>query len=184
MNITALEIPDVLVFEPKVFEDQRGHFFESFNYRKFAEIVGRNVEFVQDNQSRSSRSVLRGLHYQVDQAQGKLVRVIEGEIFDVAVDLRKFSPTFGKWVGVNLSSENRKQLWIPEGFAHGFLVLSETADVLYKTTDYWAPLHERTILWSDPTIDIYWPLLGEPITSLKDSAGNLFENSEVFECKS
>jgi dTDP-4-dehydrorhamnose 3,5-epimerase len=151
MNATRLAIPDVVLFEPRVFGDDRGFFFESFNHRRFEEVIGRKVEFVQDNHSRSAKNVLRGLHYQVKQAQGKLVRVTAGSVFDVAVDLRKDSPTFGQWVGEILSAENKKQLWIPEGFAHGFVVLSESAEFLYKTTDYWAPEHERCIVWNDPT---------------------------------
>ncbi|QDZ28861.1 dTDP-4-dehydrorhamnose 3,5-epimerase [Noviherbaspirillum sp. UKPF54] len=180
MKVTSLAIPDVLVLEPRVFSDDRGFFFESFNQRQFNDAVGRAVAFVQDNHSRSSKNVLRGLHYQIQQPQGKLVRVVEGEVFDVAVDLRKSSPTFGQWVGEILSAENKKQLWIPEGFAHGFLVLSERADFLYKTTDYWAPEYERCILWSDAEVAIEWPLHGQPVMSGKDQAGNSFANAGVF----
>lgn len=180
MHVFPAAIPDVLVLEPKVFGDHRGFFFESFNARAFAEMTGLQREFVQDNHSRSSKGVLRGLHYQIEQPQGKLVRVVVGEVFDVAVDLRKASPTFGQWAGERLSAENKKQLWIPEGFAHGFLVLSETAEFLYKTTDYYAPQHERTLLWSDPAIGVQWPLCGEPNLAMKDKAGRLFTEAEVF----
>ncbi|BBP38132.1 dTDP-4-dehydrorhamnose 3,5-epimerase [Escherichia coli] len=170
MNVIKTEIPDVLIFEPKVFGDERGFFFESFNQKVFEEAVGRKVEFVQDNHSKSCKGVLRGLHYQLEPyAQGKLVRCVVGEVFDVAVDIRKSSPTFGKWVGVNLSAENKRQLWIPEGFAHGFLVLSETAEFLYKTTNYYAPTSDRGLAWHDPDIKIDWPLINEPIVSEKDS---------------
>ncbi|HCT5503990.1 TPA: dTDP-4-dehydrorhamnose 3,5-epimerase, partial [Escherichia coli] len=158
MNVIKTEIPDVLIFEPKVFSDERGFFFESFNQKVFEEAVGRKVKFVQDNHSKSSKGVLRGLHYQLEPyAQAKLVRCMVGEVFDVAVDIRKSSPTFGKWVGVNLSAENKHQLWIPEGFAHGFLVLSNTAEVLYKTNNYYNKENERNIIWNDNTIDIDWP---------------------------
>lgn len=180
MNATRLAIPDVIVFEPKVFGDDRGFFFESFNERIFEEAVGHSVRFVQDNHSRSVRGVLRGLHYQIQQPQGKLVRVTQGEVFDVAVDIRKSSPTFGKWVGVHLTAENKKQLWIPEGFAHGFVVLSENAEFLYKTTDYWAPQHERSLAWDDRTIGIDWPINAEPTLSGKDQKAVTFENAEVF----
>ncbi|HFI1721081.1 TPA: dTDP-4-dehydrorhamnose 3,5-epimerase, partial [Escherichia coli] len=160
MNVIKTEIPDVLIFEPKVFSDERGFFFESFNQKVFEEAVGRKVKFVQDNHSKSSKGVLRGLHYQLEPyAQAKLVRCMVGEVFDVAVDIRKSSPTFGKWVGVNLSAENKHQLWIPEGFAHGFLVLSNTAEVLYKTNNYYNKENERNIIWNDNTIDIDWPEL-------------------------
>ncbi|EEN6337994.1 dTDP-4-dehydrorhamnose 3,5-epimerase, partial [Salmonella enterica] len=163
------EIPDVLIFEPKVFSDERGFFMESFNQKVFEEAVGRKIEFVQDNHSKSTKGVLRGLHYQVEPyAQGKLVRCIAGEVFDVAVDIRKDSETFGKWVGVNISSENKRQLWIPEGFAHGFLVLSDSADFLYKTSNYYSPIHERGIVWNDPTININWPINIDKILSEKD----------------
>lgn len=180
MHATALDIPDVIVFEPKVFGDDRGFFFESFNHRVFEEVVGRAVEFVQDNHSRSAKGVLRGLHYQIQQPQGKLVRVISGEVFDVAVDLRKRSATFGKWVAVHLSAENKKQLWIPEGFAHGFVVLSQSAEFLYKTTDYWAPEHERSLAWNDPSIGIEWPMIEPPALSAKDQKAVGFDVAEVF----
>ena len=174
-------IPEVVVVEPKVFGDDRGFFFESFNRARFAEAVGRDVEFVQDNHSLSSRGVLRGLHYQLPNPQGKLVRAVRGEVFDVAVDLRRGSPTFGRWVGERLSAENKRQLWIPEGFAHGFLVLSEQAEFLYKTTDYWHPEHERCIRWDDPTLAIAWPLQGgAPTVSAKDAAGVSFGAAPAF----
>jgi dTDP-4-dehydrorhamnose 3,5-epimerase len=171
MNVVRTEIADVLILEPKVFEDDRGFFFESFNQRVFEAAVGGPVTFVQDNHSKSKKNVLRGLHYQVEQPQGKLVRAVSGAIYDVAVDIRPSSPTFGRWVGVELTADNKRQLWIPPGLAHGFLVLSETAEVLYKATDYYAPAHERTILWSDPTLGIAWPLEGQPQVSGKDAAG-------------
>jgi dTDP-4-dehydrorhamnose 3,5-epimerase len=180
MNPAATALPDVLLFEPTVHEDQRGFFFESFNQREFDAAIGRGVRFVQDNHSRSAKHVLRGLHYQLRQPQGKLVRVAAGEVFDVAVDLRRSSPTFGKFVGAVLSAENRKQLWIPEGFAHGFLVLSETADFLYKTTDYYAPADQQSVLWNDPDIGIDWPIDGEPTLSARDRAGIPFSKAEVF----
>lgn len=180
MHIKPTAIPDVFIIEPKVFGDDRGYFYESFNARRFKELTGIAAHFVQDNHSKSARNVLRGLHYQIQQPQGKLVRVIAGEVFDVAVDLRKKSPTFGHWVGVTLSAENKRQLWIPEGFAHGFVVISEAAEFLYKTTDYWAPEHERTILWNDPAIGIQWPLTVEPILSGKDQAGTSLQIAEVF----
>ncbi|ECE1267502.1 dTDP-4-dehydrorhamnose 3,5-epimerase [Salmonella enterica] len=170
MNVIKTEIPDVLIFEPKVFSDERGFFMESFNQKVFEEAVGRKIDFVQDNHSKSTKGVLRGLHYQVEPyAQGKLVRCIAGEVFDVAVDIRKDSETFGKWVGVNISSENKRQLWIPEGFAHGFLVLSDSADFLYKTSNYYSPIHERGIVWNDPTININWPINIDKILSEKDT---------------
>jgi dTDP-4-dehydrorhamnose 3,5-epimerase len=181
MNATRLEIPEVIVFEPKVFGDDRGFFFESFNQKVFEEVVGRPVQFLQDNHSRSVKGVLRGLHYQIKQPQGKLVRVTHGEVFDVAVDLRKGASSFGKWVGVHLSAENKKQLWIPEGFAHGFIVLSESAEFLYKTTDYWAPEHERSLAWNDPTVAIQWPFEGEPALSAKDQKAVLFEDADKFD---
>lgn len=174
MKVTPTKIPDVLIIEPQVFGDDRGFFFESFNQRKFEEAIGRSVNFVQDNHSRSSRGVLRGLHYQIKQPQGKLVRVVAGEVFDVAVDLRINSPTFGQWIGEYLSAENKKQLWIPEGFAHGFSVTSKYAEFLYKTTDYWFPEFERCIAWNDPTIGIDWPMKIEPILSAKDAGGRCF----------
>ena len=181
MKVTPMSIPDVLVIEPKVFGDARGFFFESFNLGEFHKATGLNVSFVQDNHSRSSRGVLRGLHYQIRQPQGKLVRVVRGSVFDVAVDIRTTSATFGKWVGVELSEENHRQLWIPPGMAHGFLVLSDVADFLYKTTDYYAPEFERCILWNDSSIGIPWPTLGiGPILSLKDKQGNLLQDAEAF----
>ncbi|MFN4327187.1 MAG: dTDP-4-dehydrorhamnose 3,5-epimerase [Azonexus sp.] len=171
MKVTPTKIPDVLIVEPKVFGDDRGFFFESFNQKAFNEATGLNVIFVQDNHSKSAKNVLRGLHYQVQQPQGKLVRVIQGEVFDVAVDIRQGSPTFGQWVGEILSAENKRQLWIPEGFAHGFLTLSDTAEFLYKTTDYYAPAHERCILWNDPDLGVAWPLSEPPVLSSKDKFG-------------
>jgi dTDP-4-dehydrorhamnose 3,5-epimerase len=180
MNVIQTAIPDVLIIEPKVFGDARGFFYESFN-KKVMRSMGITGDFVQDNHSRSARNVLRGLHYQIKQPQGKLVRVIAGEVFDVAVDIRKSSPTFRRWVGVNLSAENKRLAWIPPGFAHGFLVLSEYAEFLYKTTDYWAPEFERSILWNDRRLAIEWPLQGEPQLSAKDNAGVEFDKAEVFE---
>ncbi|ABE29198.1 dTDP-4-dehydrorhamnose 3,5-epimerase [Paraburkholderia xenovorans] len=180
MTVIATEIPDVLILEPKVFGDDRGFFYESFNARRFEELTGVKREFVQDNHSRSARNVLRGLHYQIQNPQGKLVRVVTGEVFDVAVDLRKQSPTFGRWVGVTLSAENKRQLWVPEGFAHGFVVTSEYAEFLYKTTDYWYAEHERSIVWNDPQIGIQWPIVGQPALSGKDAAGVSFESAEVY----
>ena len=180
MKAIPTAIPEVLVLEPRVFTDPRGAFFESWNRRAFASLVGRDVEFVQDNHSTSERRVLRGLHYQVRQPQGKLVRVIAGEVFDVAVDLRRSSKTFGRWVGERLSSANRRIMWIPEGFAHGFVVLSDGAEFLYKTTDYYAPEHERTVLWNDPAIGIAWPLAGEPVINAKDAAGLPLARAEAF----
>ena len=180
MKATPLEIPEVILFEPKTFGDERGFFFESFNQRQFETAVGRAVTFVQDNHSRSVKGVLRGLHYQIQQPQGKMVRVVQGEVFDVAVDIRRSSPTFGKWVGVVLSAENKSQLWVPEGFAHGFVVLSETAEFLYKTTDYYAPEHERSILWEDKALGIEWPLTNTPTLSPKDAQAALLAAAEVF----
>ncbi|CAB3666550.1 MULTISPECIES: dTDP-4-dehydrorhamnose 3,5-epimerase [Achromobacter] len=180
MNATPLAIPEVILFEPKVFGDDRGFFFESFNHRVFEEAIGRKAQFVQDNHSRSVKGVLRGLHYQIQQAQGKLVRVAQGEVFDVAVDLRKSSPTFGQWVGALLSAENKHQLWVPEGFGHGFVVLSDTAEFLYKTTDYYAPAHERCIAWNDPTLAIDWRMSGDPVVSAKDALGLPFLQAEYF----
>ena len=180
MKTTPLDIPDVVRFEPKVFGDDRGFFFESFNHRQFEDAIGRSVQFVQDNHSRSVKGVLRGLHYQLHRAQGKLVRVVHGEVFDVAVDIRRSSPTFGKWVGSYLSAENKHQLWVPEGFAHGFVVLSDSAEFLYKTTDYYAPEHERCISWNDPAIGIDWPLEGEPALSSKDGQGKCLADADVF----
>ena len=180
MKVTPLAIPDVLVLEPKVFGDERGWFFESFNQRTFEEATGKTIRFVQDNHSQSQSGVLRGLHYQIRQPQGKLLRVLSGEVFDVAVDLRRNSPSFGRWVGAMLSSQNRKQIWIPEGFAHGFLVLSEHAEVLYKTTDYYAPEHERCITWNDPEIRIAWPAEREPTLSARDKMGMELSQADVF----
>ena len=182
MKVVPTAIPDVLIFEPKVFGDDRGFFMESFNQKIFDEAVGRHTDFVQDNHSRSAKGVLRGLHYQMQHPQGKLVRVTSGAVFDVAVDIRRASPTFGKWVGVELSGENRRQLWVPEGFAHGFLVLSETADFLYKTTDFYMPASERAILWNDEDIGVEWPSVGgSPVLSAKDQAASKFASAEVFE---
>jgi dTDP-4-dehydrorhamnose 3,5-epimerase len=182
MKVTANAIPDVLILEPKVFGDDRGFFFESFNQQSFNEATGLAVTFVQDNHSKSARNVLRGLHYQIKQAQGKLVRVIAGEVFDVAVDIRRHSTTFGRWAGEILSGDNKRQLWIPPGFAHGFLVLSESAEFLYKTTDYWEPRHERCIVWNDPTLAIEWPLLQEkPLLSAKDAEGKSFLEAEIVD---
>ena len=181
MNAIADMLPGVVILEPKVFGDERGFFFESFNSRRFAELTGVQVDFVQDNHSRSAKNVLRGLHYQIGRPQGKLVRVVAGEVFDVAVDIRRGSPHFGRWTGVRLSAENRWQLWIPEGFAHGFLVLSEYAEFLYKTTDYWAPEYERCIAWNDADLAIDWPLDGAlPNLSAKDAAGVAFAAAETF----
>jgi dTDP-4-dehydrorhamnose 3,5-epimerase len=181
MKVTKTAIPDVLVIEPKVFGDVRGFFMESFNRKAFDEAVGRHVEFAQDNHSRSTKGVLRGLHYQIQQTQGKLVRVARGAVFDVAVDIRKSSPTFGEWVGVELTEDNHKQLWVPEGLAHGFLVLSESADFLYKATDYYAPAHERAIRWNDPTLGIQWPDTGGlPQLSGKDAQASTIDTAELF----
>jgi len=181
MNVIRTAIPDVLVIEPRAFGDERGFFMETWNQRAFDAAVGSAVTFVQDNHSRSARGVLRGLHYQVKQAQGKLVRVSAGEVFDVVVDLRRSSPTFGKAVGERLSAANRRQLWVPAGFAHGFLVVSESADFLYKTTDYYAPEHERSLLWNDPALGIAWPLSGQPILNAKDAAGRPLARAEVYD---
>jgi dTDP-4-dehydrorhamnose 3,5-epimerase len=180
MKYTPLLIPDVILFEPKVFGDERGFFMESFNQRIFEQAVGRAVNFVQDNHSKSSKNVLRGLHYQIKNPQGKLVRVTRGEVFDVAVDIRKNSPTFGQWVGEILSAENKKQLWVPEGFAHGFLTLSDTAEFLYKTTDYYSPEFERCIRWDDNEVDIDWPIQVLPLVSEKDRVGSEINSAEVF----
>jgi len=180
VNVERTKIPDVLILTPRVFGDARGHFFESYNKRTL-EQVGLPDAFVQDNQSRSQKNVIRGLHYQIRQPQGKLVRVVSGAIWDVVVDVLLCSPTFGQWVASVLSAEDKKQIWVPVGFAHGFLTLSETADVLYKTTDFYAPEHERCIIWSDPRIGIEWPLTGEPIVSGKDRAGKRLEEAEVFD---
>ncbi|MDY7790049.1 dTDP-4-dehydrorhamnose 3,5-epimerase [Burkholderia ubonensis] len=180
IQVTATALPEVKIIEPKVFGDARGYFYESFNAREFAEQAAPGVEFVQDNHSRSSRGVLRGLHYQIRHAQGKLVRVVEGEVFDVAVDVRKRSPNFGKWVGVVLSAENHRQVWVPPGFAHGFVVLSDAAQFLYKTTDYWYPEHERCIVWNDQEIGIDWPVDVEPLLAAKDAAGARLNEAEVY----
>ena len=182
MKVTPTAIPEVLIIEPKVFGDARGFFYESFNGKAFDEAVGRRVEFVQDNHSRSTRGVLRGLHYQIQQPQGKLVRVARGAVFDVAVDIRKSSATFGKWVGAELSEDNHRQLWVPPGFAHGFLVLSDSADFLYKTTDYYAPAHERAICWDDARLAIDWPDCGvQPQLSAKDALAAHLDSAEVFD---
>ena len=179
-TVIQTAIPEVLILEPKVFGDSRGFFFESFNAKDFADATGLNVNFVQDNHSKSAKGVLRGLHYQLQQAQGKLVRVTQGSVFDVAVDIRKSSPTFGKWVGCELSDTNHRQFWVPAGFAHGFVVLSESADFLYKTTDYYAPAHERCIAWNDPSIGIIWPQCITPSLSVKDQQGVNLNEAEVF----
>ncbi len=181
MRTTATAIKDLIIIEPKVFGDDRGFFFESHNKRQFADLTGREVEFVQDNHSRSLKNVLRGLHYQIQHPQGKLVRVVYGSVLDVAVDIRTSSPTFGQHITVELSAENKRMLWIPEGFAHGFVVLSEAAEFLYKTTDYWHPEHERCIRWDDPDLAIDWKLLANPILSIKDAQGQLLKNAEYFE---
>jgi len=181
MKATPLHIPDVFLLEPRVFGDDRGFFFESFNQRAFESAIGKPVCFVQSNHSRSAHNVLRGLHYQIQHAQGKLVRVVAGEVFDVAVDIRRSSPTFGHWVGEILSAENKKQLWIPAGFAHGFVVLSDSAEFLYNTTDYWAPEFERCIVWNDKTLAINWPIPGSPVLSEKDARGATFEAAEVYD---
>lgn len=181
MNVIPTEIPEVLIFEPQTYGDHRGFFMESFNQKVFEDKTGLKRTFVQDNHSRSRGGILRGLHYQIQATQGKLLRVVSGEIFDVAVDIRRSSPTFGQWVGITLSADNHRQFWVPEGFAHGFYVLSEVADVLYKTTNYYAPHHERTILWKDPDLDIAWPLNGQdPVLSTKDQQGDRFVEAEVF----
>jgi dTDP-4-dehydrorhamnose 3,5-epimerase len=181
MQVIRTEIPEVLLLEPKVFADARGFFFESYHRRAFHKATGVDVEFVQDNHSRSKKNVLRGLHYQIRQAQGKLVRVVAGEVWDVAVDLRRSSPTFGIWTGFTLSAEANRMAWIPPGFAHGFVVTSDSADVLYKATDYYAPEHERTLLWSDPALGIRWPLRGEPVVADKDRRGALLAGAETFD---
>lgn len=180
MKLINTHIHDLLILEPKVFGDERGFFFESFNQRQFKELTGLDVDFVQDNHSRSAKNVLRGLHYQIQQPQGKLVRVVQGKVFDVVVDLRRSSPTFGQHVGIELSAENKRMFWIPPGFAHGFVALSETAEFLYKTTDYWAPEFERSLLWNDPALAIAWPLDGVPQLSAKDQAGKSFDAAECF----
>ncbi len=181
MKVIPTSIPDLLIIEPSVFGDERGFFFESFNQKKFLELTGLSVDFVQDNHSRSAKNVLRGLHYQIQQPQGKLVRVVQGAVFDVAVDIRRSSPTFGHHVAVELSSDNKRMLWIPPGFAHGFMTLSDSAEFLYKTTDYWAPEFERSIAWNDPALGIAWPLDGEPALSKKDQRGVLLAEAECFE---
>ena len=181
MNIVETSLPGVLILEPRVFADERGFFLETYNQRVLAETAGIDESFVQDNHSRSTRNVLRGLHYQIKQAQGKLVRAISGSVMDVCVDIRRTSPSFARWVSVELSAENKRMVWIPRGFAHGFLVKTEYAEVLYKTTDYWAPAHERTIAWNDPDIAIDWHLNAAPVLSVKDSAGARLRDAEVFE---
>jgi dTDP-4-dehydrorhamnose 3,5-epimerase len=183
MEIIKTKIPDVLILEPKVFGDDRGFFFESFNEKEFLAQTGVKLNFVQDNHSKSAQNVLRGLHYQIQQPQGKLVRAVVGEVFDVAVDLRKSSETFGQWVGVHLSAANKRMFWVPPGFAHGFVVLSETAEFLYKTTDYYAPQYERSLLWNDPELAIDWTIDQPPILSAKDQAGTQFKDAEVFEAE-
>lgn len=180
-TVSPTAIPEVLVLTPKVFGDMRGFFFESFNQRDFAEVTGLDVAFVQDNHSRSAKNVLRGLHYQIQNPQGKLVRVTEGAVFDVAVDMRRSSPTFGKWVGVELSADNKRQLWVPPGFAHGFVVLSDAAEFLYKTTDYWYPEFERSLLWNDPQVGIDWPFHDAPQLAKKDAEGSPFASADTFE---
>ena len=180
MKVTRGALPEVLVLEPRVFGDERGFFLESYNQREFREATGIDANFVQDNHSRSARNVLRGLHYQMKQAQGKLVRVVAGEVFEVAVDLRRSSPRYGRWMGLHVSAENKRMLWIPAGFAHGFLALSEFAEVLYKATDYYAPEHERCVLWNDPDIGVDWPLTGVPLVSDKDSRGVALKLAEAF----
>jgi len=181
IQVTATALPEVKIIEPKVFGDARGYFVESFNAREFEALVASGVNFVQDNHSRSAKGVLRGLHYQIEHAQGKLVRVVEGEVFDVAVDIRRSSPNFGKWVGVRLSADDHRQLWVPPGFAHGFVVLSESAQFLYKTTDYWYPEFERSIAWNDPEIGIEWPIDFEPVLAAKDAAGVALNDAQVYE---
>ena len=180
MNIIRTGIPDIFIIEPSVFGDERGFFLESYNEKAFNAMTGATITFVQDNHSRSKKNVLRGLHYQIKQPQGKLVRVINGEVFDVAVDIRRSSPTFGKWVGECLTAENKKQMWVPPGCAHGFLVLSDVAEFLYKTTDYYAPEFERCIQWNDPDLNVHWPITGHPLVSKKDKNGVLFKNAELF----
>jgi dTDP-4-dehydrorhamnose 3,5-epimerase len=181
LNVLKTALPEVLLIEPKVFGDDRGFFFESFNLRRWEEITGNREPFVQDNHSRSAKNVLRGLHYQIKQPQGKLVRCVAGTVFDVAVDIRRASPNFGRWVGFELSQENKRMIWIPKGFAHGFVVLSEYAEFLYKTTDYWAPEHERTICWDDSGIGVQWPITGSPVLSKKDREGVQLRQAEVFD---
>ncbi|MBK5274230.1 MAG: dTDP-4-dehydrorhamnose 3,5-epimerase [Desulfuromonadales bacterium] len=180
MQLVNTTIPDVKIIEPRVFGDDRGFFFESYNERTFQKLTGLELRFVQHNHSRSAQNVLRGLHYQIQQPQGKLVRVISGDVFDVAVDIRKSSPSFGQWFGALLSADNKRQMWVPAGFAHGFCVTSEYAEFLYLTTDYWAPEHERCIAWNDPQLGITWPISGEPLVSVKDQSGSLFKNADYF----
>jgi dTDP-4-dehydrorhamnose 3,5-epimerase len=180
LTVTPTDLPGVLILEPTVYGDARGFFYESYNQREFERATGLDVRFVQDNHSRSARNVLRGLHYQLEHAQGKLVRVTVGEVYDVAIDLRQRSPHYGRWTAVSLSETNRRQLWIPPGFGHGFLVVSEHAEFLYKTTDYWHPEHERSILWSDPALGIPWPLAGPPTLAAKDAAGCLFAEAVTY----
>lgn len=180
MRVIQTAIPDVLIVEPQVHGDNRGFFFESFNQAAFERATGVNALFVQDNHSRSGKGVLRGLHYQIQRPQGKLVRVVQGAVFDVAVDLRRSSPFFGRWVGVELSAENKRQLWIPQGFAHGFVVVSESADFLYKTTDYWQPEYERSLLWNDPTVGVEWPVMGQVTLAAKDAAGKILADADTF----
>ena len=180
-TVTPTALPEVLILEPKVFGDARGFFFESFNQRDFAEVTGLDVQFVQDNHSRSVKGVLRGLHYQIQHPQGKLVRVTQGEVFDVTVDLRRSSPNFGKWVGVVLSAENHRQLWVPPGFAHGFVVTSDSAEFLYKTTDYWYPEFERSLLWNDPAVGVVWPMQAQPQLAAKDAAGKPLAEAQAFD---
>ena len=180
MKVIPTAIPDVLTLEPRIYEDDRGFFFETYNHRTLADTAGITQAFVQDNHSRSARNVLRGLHYQIKQPQAKLVRVIAGEVFDVAVDIRRSSPTFGRWVGVTLSAHNKRQLWIPVGFAHGFVVLTDFAECLYKTTDFWSREDERCLIWNDPDLDITWPITGDPVVSAKDRQGARFTQAEVF----
>lgn len=180
MKVVKTALPGVLIFEPDVYEDARGFFVECFNQKQFGQDVGRDVQFVQDNQSHSRKGVLRGLHYQIKQAQAKLIRTIQGEIYDVAVDLRRSSPAFGKWIGVVLSADNKKQLWVPEGFAHGFLALSESADLFYKVTDYYAPQHQRSLRWNDPALAIDWPIDGAPVLSDRDRQALPLDKAEVF----
>lgn len=180
IQVIETSLPEVKIIEPKVFGDERGFFFESFNARDFETAIGAEIAFVQDNHSRSVRNVLRGLHYQIEHPQGKLVRVTSGEVFDVAVDLRAHSANFGKWTGTNLSADNKKQMWIPAGFAHGFVVISDAAEFLYKTTDYWFPQHERCLAWDDPAVGIVWPIEGQPTLAAKDAAGKLLVECDVF----
>lgn len=180
MKVIDTKIPEVKIIEPQIFRDDRGFFMESYNQRRFEELTGASENFVQDNHSRSTKNVLRGLHYQIQQAQGKLVRVISGEVYDVAVDIRRSSPTFGQWVSATLTGDNHLQMWVPAGFAHGFVVLSEHAEFIYKTTDFWAPEHERSIMWNDPDINIEWPLDGDPILSEKDKNGVPFKDAEYY----